>query len=72
LLSLFGFVQLPLPKIFNALEVLDHNQRLVLEVAQHLELGDQLQAERFRDGLSAAARGSGEALPLARASSINR
>jgi F-type H+-transporting ATPase subunit beta len=49
------FDKLPLPKIFNALEVLDHNTRLVLEVAQHL--GDKAVRTIAMDGTEGLVRG---------------
>jgi len=49
------FDKLPLPKIFNALEVLDHKHRLVLEVAQHL--GDKAIRTIAMDGSDGLVRG---------------
>jgi len=49
------FDKLPLPKIFNALEVLDHEHRLVLEVAQHL--GDKSVRTIAMDGTDGLVRG---------------
>lgn len=49
------FDKLPLPKIFNALEVLDHKHRLVLEVAQHL--GDKAIRAIAMDGSDGLVRG---------------
>jgi len=49
------FDKLPLPKIFNALEVLDNKQRLVLEVAQHL--GDKAIRAIAMDGTDGVVRG---------------
>jgi len=49
------FDKLPLPKIFNALEVLDHPHRLVLEVAQHL--GDKAVRAIAMDGSDGLVRG---------------
>jgi F-type H+-transporting ATPase subunit beta len=49
------FDKLPLPKIFNALEVLDHKHRLVLEVAQHL--GDKAVRAIAMDGSDGLVRG---------------